>query len=113
MSSGNARLVYSTEKTVQRKETPAEKGLPADLRNSQQKVLVRLDRKGRGGKSVTVIEGLQLPQKEKEVLLKRLKTDIGTGGTIKESALELQGDHCGTIISVMEKMGYRPKRSGG
>jgi translation initiation factor 1 len=113
MSTGNTRLVYSTEKAILRKETQAEKDRPADLRSSQQKVIVRLDRKGRGGKSVTVIEGLQMPQQEKEALLKQLKADIGTGGTIKDRALEIQGDHCGTIMAALEKVGYRPKRSGG
>ena len=113
MSEGNTRLVYSTGKAIPGKETLAEKELPAELRASQQKVLVRLDRKGRGGKSVTVIEGLQIPQQKKEALLKRLKADIGTGGTIKDGALEVQGDHCGTIMAALEKLGYRPKRSGG
>ena len=106
-------MVYSTERAVPRKETPAQKVRPADLRPIEQKVIVRLDRKGRGGKSVTVIEGLQMPQPEKDVLLKRLKTSIGTGGAIKDEALEIQGDHCKTIMAALEKLGYRPKRSGG
>ena len=54
-------------------------------RPSQQKAIVRLDRKGRGGKSVTVIEGLQMPQKEREALLKQLKSKLGTGGTVKDT----------------------------
>lgn len=91
----------------------AEKDLPVDRRTSQQKVIVRLDRKGRGGKTVTVIEGLQMPEQEKEALLKQLKADIGTGGTVKDRALEIQGDHCKTIMAALEKLGYRPKRSGG
>ena len=113
MSTGNTRLVYSTEKSISRKERPAENDLPAGLRTSLQKVIIRLDRKGRGGKSVTVIEGLQMVQQEKEMLLKRLKTDIGTGGTIKDRTLELQGDHCGTVMAALEKLGHRPKGSGG
>jgi len=113
MSTGNTRLIYSTEKTIPGKEMPAEENLSADLRTSRQKVIVRLDRKGRGGKSVTVIEGLQMPQQEKEALLKQLKADIGTGGAVKDRALEIQGDHCGTILAALEKLGYRPKRSGG
>jgi len=113
MAARNTRLVYSTEKAVPRKETPAKKGQSADLITSQQKVIVRLDRKGRGGKSVTVIEGLHLPQQEKGALLKQMKSAIGTGGTIKDGALEIQGDHCGTIMAALEKLGYRPKRSGG
>lgn len=106
-------MIYSTEKTIPGKDKPAKKELPADLRTGQQKVFVRLDRKGRGGKSVTVIEGLLMQPQEKEALIKRLKADIGTGGTIKEGALEIQGNHCGTIMAALEKLGYRPKRSGG
>lgn len=91
----------------------AEKDLPADRQVSQQKVIIRLDRKGRGGKSVTVIEGLQMPLEKMEALLKRLKSGIGTGGTLKDGTLEIQGDHCGTVMAALEKLGYRPKRSGG
>lgn len=113
MSAGNTRLVYSTEKTISRKVTLTEIDFPADLLTGQQRVIVRLDRKGRGGKSVTIIEGLQMPQQKKEALLKQLKTDIGTGGTIKDRFLEIQGDHCRAIMAALEKLGYRPKRSGG
>jgi len=78
-----------------------------------QRVTVSLDRKSRGGKSVTVIGGLLMPMKEREALLKQLKTRLGTGGTFKGAALEIQGDQRDTLMAVLEKMGYRPKRSGG
>ena len=78
----------------------------------EQRVIIRLDRKGRGGKSVTIIEGLRMPQKKMEELLRQLKARLGTGGTIKDASLEIQGDHCGTLMAEFEKMGYRPKRSG-
>jgi translation initiation factor 1 len=105
--------VYSTEQAIPRKEIPVEKNLQAGLRPARQKVTVRIDRRGRGGKSVTVIEGLQMPQKESEALLKQLKARLGTGGTVKDASLEIQGDHRDAIMIVLEKMGYRPKRSGG
>jgi translation initiation factor 1 len=75
-------------------------------------VIVRHDRKRRGGKSVTVIEGLQIPIKDREALLKELKV-LGTGGTVKDTSLEIQGDHCDVLIAALTKLGYRPKRSGG
>ena len=106
-------MVYSTEKAIPRKEKPADKALQRKLRPEQQKVRVRLDRKGRGGKSVTVIEGLSMPQKERVALLKQLKAGLGTGGTVRDTSLEIQGDHCDALMAVLEKMGYRPKRSGG
>jgi len=74
MPDENSKLVYSTEQVIPRlprsrrndekaKNKLVEKGLHASVRPSQQKATVRLDRKGRGGKSVTVIEGLQIPQR--------------------------------------------------
>jgi translation initiation factor 1 len=74
---------------------------------------VRLDRKGRGGKSVTVIEGLPLSTEDSEKLLKQLKAKFGTGGAVKNNALEIQGDHCDAITAELCRIGYRPKRSGG
>ncbi len=72
------------------KNKPVGKVLHASLHPSQQKATVRLDRKGRGGKSVTVIEGLRIPQKEREALLKELKAKLGTGGTVEDTRLEIQ-----------------------
>jgi translation initiation factor 1 len=124
MRDENSRLVYSTEETIPRllrslrndekaEDNPDEKVLHTNVRPSQQKATVRLDRKGRGGKSVTVIEGLQIPQKEREALLKRLKAKLGTGGTVKDTCLELQGDHRDALMAALEKLGYPTKRSGG
>ena len=124
MRDENSRLVYSTEETIPRlprslrndekaEDNPDEKVLHTNVRPSQQKATVRLDRKGRGGKSVTVIEGLQIPQQEREALLKRLKAKLGTGGTVKDTCLELQGDHRDALMEALEKLGYPTKRSGG
>ena len=113
MTDSNSRLVYSTEKPIPRKEKPAERASVTPVDPATCRAVVRLDRKGRGGKSVTVVEGLQLPAEESEKLLKRLKTRFGTGGAVKGSALEVQGDHCDAIMAELVKMGYRPKRSGG
>jgi translation initiation factor 1 len=96
MADEDSKLVYSTEQTIPRlprsfrndkkpKNKPVGKVLHTNSRPSQQKVTVRLDRKGRGGKSVTVIEGLRMAQKEREALLKQLKSKLGTGGTLKDT----------------------------
>jgi translation initiation factor 1 len=113
MHDKKTKLVYSTDRAISRKEKPVEKALHTRARPAQQKVTVRLERKGRGGKSVTVIEGLQMPWKEREVLLKTLKMKLGTGGTVKETSLEIQGDHRDGLMEELEKRGYSPKRSGG
>ena len=54
-----------------------------------------------------------MPQKELKSLLKQLKAGLGTGGAVKDAAIEIQGEHCGAVMAALEKMGYRPKRSGG
>ena len=105
------KLVYSTGKFIPWKERPAEDSIEPALNPSQQKVIVRLDRKRRGGKSVTVIEGLLIPTKDMEELLKQLKAGLGAGGTVKDSSIEIQGDHCNALITALANMGYRPKRS--
>ena len=113
MGDHNTRLVYSTDAAVPRKEKQGPKEINAFVPPALQKATVRLDRKGRGGKSVTVIEGIQLTMKQREELHTQLKSGLGTGGTIRGSALEIQGDHCEAIMAALTKRGYRPKRSGG
>ncbi len=113
MTDKNTRLVYSTARVITRTEKPAGSGNDQQADPARQRVIVRLDRKQRGGKSVTVVEGLQLSANERDTLLKRLKSGLGTGGTVKDSSLEIQGDHCKAILEALTAMGFRPKRSGG
>ena len=113
MPEEKSRLVYSTDKVLLHKEKTAGKAPQVKVSVSQQKVYVRLDRKGRGGKSVTLIEGIQMPGKDREALLKQLKARLGTGGALKNDVIEIQGDHCDVIIAMLQGMGYKPKRAGG
>ena len=114
MPQDNSRLVYSTESVVPGKEKAAVKVSEGKIGPpGQQKIRVRLDRKQRGGKSVTVIEGLRMPDAELKNLLKQLKSGLGTGGAIKDDLLEIQGDRRDAVMAGLEKMGYKPKRSGG
>lgn len=83
------------------------------MRPAKSGTIVRLDRKSRGGKSVTVIEGLRISVKESEKLLKQLKAKLGTGGTVKDGSLEIQGDHCDAVMTELTRTGHKPKRSGG
>jgi translation initiation factor 1 len=112
MTDPNSRLVYSTEEVIPRKGKPVDHNAPTPVDPVKCRTTVRLDRKGRGGKSVTVIEGLQLPAGDSEKLLKQLKTKFGTGGAVKNGAFEIQGDHCDGIMAELGKIGYRPKRLG-
>jgi translation initiation factor 1 len=113
MPEQKSKLVYSTEKVVPRKGMPVEHSSQAVAPAAQQRVTVRLDRKGRGGKTVTVVEGLRMLPKKMEELLRQFKARLGTGGTIKDAALEIQGDHRDAIMSELQIMGFTPKRSGG
>ncbi len=105
-----SKLVYSTDKLISRKEGPVVNNVNPALDPAHQKVIVRLDRKGRGGKSVTVVEGLQLSKTNKEALLKELKAALGAGGTVKDMSLEIQGDQCDAVITALTKMGYRVRK---
>ena len=70
-------------------------------------------RGGRGGKTVTVINGLALDAAALIRFAKQLKSGCGTGGTVKEGTIELQGDHCDAVIAALKKNGWRVKRAGG
>lgn len=113
MKERDSRLVYSTEFAVPRKEKQAARTPAPASAPGKRKPVVRLDRKGRGGKSVTVIEGLGLSVQENAKLLKQIKAKLGTGGTVKDGALEIQGDHCDAVMAELTDKGYMPKRSGG
>ncbi|MBD2464172.1 translation initiation factor [Oscillatoria sp. FACHB-1407] len=89
-----------------------ERGVP-DLPPNQQQVRVQASRKGRKGKTVTVISGFQTTPETLTSLLKQLKAQCGAGGTLKESEIEIQGDHTQKIVQVLTQLGYKAKVSGG
>jgi translation initiation factor 1 len=113
MLKNKSKLVYSTEGAVPRKDKPVKQQAGIAVPPAQQQVYIRLEKKGRGGKSVSVIAGLQLSRQDLEKLLKQLKTRLGTGGTVKDNTLEIQGDHRDALCTLFQDMGYRPKRAGG
>ena len=76
-------------------------------------VRVSRESKGRGGKTVTVVKGLPLDAAALALLGKQLKAACGSGGTAKDGVIEVQGDHCDTVIAALQKQGYAPKRAGG
>ena len=69
--------------------------------------------KGRGGKTVTLVIGLDLDEAALLRLGKLLKAACGSGGTVKDGAIEVQGDHCDLVIQALGKQGYAAKRAGG
>ena len=74
---------------------------------------IRREVGGRGGKTVTVVTGLQLDPIALAALSKRLKSACGTGGTVKAGALEFQGDHREQLVSLLASEGFRSKLAGG
>jgi len=71
------------------------------------RAVVRMERKGRGGKEVTVVEQLDLPEKDLERWLKALKAALGCGGIAEEGSLVLQGDHRKRIKEILEARGVK------
>lgn len=113
-------LVYSTEhgRTCPKCRRP----LPdcacrdaAGARPAPSDGIVRVSREtgGRGGKTVTVVRGLPLAADALAELAKALKAACGTGGTAKDGAIELQGDHRDTVVARLEAAGWRVRRAGG
>ncbi|HEX8981163.1 MAG TPA: stress response translation initiation inhibitor YciH [Ktedonobacterales bacterium] len=76
-------------------------------------VRVMLDRKGRGGKTVTLVMGVPGEAAEVASLGQSLKKLCGSGGTTKDDVIEVQGDHRERIITRLTELGYKVKRVGG
>lgn len=76
-------------------------------------VRIRRESKGRGGKTVTVIVGVPLNEDGIKALAGELKKRCGTGGTIKEGVIEIQGDHRDLLMSELTAKGYKVKAAGG
>ncbi len=76
-------------------------------------VRVSRETKGRSGKAVTLIKGLGLELEALTALAKQLKAAAGTGGTIKDGVIEIQGDHCDRMMVIIAEKGFVVKRAGG
>lgn len=77
--------------------------------------IVRVSRetKGRGGKAVTLVKGVLVDEAALEQLGKQLKAACGSGGTVKEGVIEVQGDHVERVVATLQKLGHKVKRAGG
>jgi translation initiation factor 1 len=118
-NSSSSTLVYSTEsgrmcpdcgKAL--RQCACQAGAKAPIAGDGA-VRVSRQSKGRGGKTVTLVKGLALDAAALAALAKLLRTACGAGGTVKDGVIEVQGDHCATIMAALDKHGYRPKQSGG
>jgi translation initiation factor 1 len=119
MKSGSGGLVYSTE--VGRTCPECRRAVAECVCKSAARTapagdgVVRVSRqtKGRGGKSVTLVKGLALDPLALAALGKQLRTACGSGGTVKDGVIEVQGDHCELVMETLITHGHRPQRAGG
>lgn len=105
------RVVYSEFGNYEN-SAALERGTP-EIPPNQQTLKVEASRKGRGGKTVTVISGFQEKPETLADLAKQLKAQCGTGGTVKDNEIEIQGEHKQKLLEILKKLGYKAKISGG
>ncbi|MCP5280419.1 MAG: translation initiation factor Sui1 [Rhodoferax sp.] len=74
---------------------------------------VMREKKGRAGKTVTVVRNLVLDPVELTALARELKNACGSGGTLRDGVLEIQGDHVDRVLQALEARGLKAKRAGG
>ncbi len=74
---------------------------------------IRRETKGRKGKGVTNVSGVNLADAELKTLAKLLKQTCSTGGTVKDGVIEIQGDHRQILKTELEKRGHQVKLAGG
>lgn len=113
-----SRLVYSTDAG---RTCPACRQAQADCRCAalaarqpvgDGNVRVSRESKGRGGKTVTLVRGLPLPAAELAALGKQLRSACGSGGTVKDGLVEIQGDHRDRVLALLVAQGYKAKAAG-
>ncbi|HAN80988.1 MAG: translation initiation factor [Gammaproteobacteria bacterium] len=103
------RLVYSTELGRIRSDSKANNVEQPD----DSVCRVRRETKGRGGKEATVIWGVPVSEVELKSLGKAIKQKLGTGGSVKDGEIVVQGDHVNTVISFLKEKGLQAKKAGG
>jgi len=103
-------VVYSTSNDFDydKEEHQEDDTLPPQ----QQKLIVSLDKRNRKGKAVTLITGFIGAEEDLKDLGKHLKTKCGVGGSVKDGEILIQGDHRTKVVEMLQKEGYKVKRSG-
>lgn len=112
MAKDNNRTVWSSDQGDLRKEAAKPRNI-ISLPPHQQTVYLHRDAKGRGGSPVTLLKNLTLSEADMKQLAKRLKQVCGSGGTVKNVMIEIQGEHREKIAAELRKMGYKVKIAGG
>ena len=105
-------MVFSTQPHW-KPELEEDASVDEEIRPSSQTLYVSLDRKQRAGKPVTLVEGFQGNGMKLLLLGKELKAICGAGGSVKDGAILIQGDHRDRVILELEGKGFKTKRKGG
>jgi len=112
MPKDNTRSVWSSEQGDLRKEASKPCKITS-LPPHQQTIYLHRDSKGRGGSPVTLLKNLILSDEDKKQLAKRLKQVCGSGGTVKNGLIEIQGEQREKIAEELKRLGYKVKIAGG
>jgi translation initiation factor 1 len=112
MKKNNACIVWSSSEGDKRKKESRfvnTKSVPPQ----QQIVYLHRESGGRGGKVVSIVKNLALSNDDMKSLAKKLKRECGTGGTVKDGMIEIQGEHRQRIADALQKLGYTVQIAGG
>ena len=101
-------VVFSTNPDFVYEEEPADE--PATIEPSRQNLIVSIDRKGRGGKQVTLVTGFVGTSDDLAELGRTLKVKCGVGGSAKDGEITIQGDFRDRVVTLLKDMGYKAKR---
>lgn len=117
MSKNKSRTVWSSSDGDHRKKSltpnPSPRGRGESLPPQQQTAYLHRESGGRGGKVVSIVKNLTLSEEDTKSLAKKLKQECGTGGTVKDGLIEIQGEHRQKMADVLQKLGYKVKIAGG
>jgi translation initiation factor 1 len=117
MRNSGSRLVYSTDagRMCPECRQPVAQCICRQARAPASDGIVRVLRetKGRGGKAVTVVRSVPVEAAGLAKLGQDLKAACGSGGTVKDGTIEVQGDHVEKVMALLQQRGFQVKRAGG
>ena len=112
MSKNENRTVWSSGQGDLRKPKPSQ-SVSKSLPPQQQTAYLHRESSGRGGKPVSLVKNLVLSPEDLKALAKKLKQECGTGGTVRDGVIEIQGEQRERIADILRKLGYKVKIAGG
>lgn len=108
-------FVYSTEEGDLRKKKNRKKATsarPEGIKNDGT-IRVQREKKGRGGKTVSIVYDMPVSRDELKEWSTKLKQQCGCGGSVKDGTIILQGDRTEKIVEILKSAGFQAKRAGG